>query len=378
VNRCAWDSVIGQEQAVSYLRTAVVRRETSHAYLFVGPPGAGKKTAARAFACAMLCDDDGCGACGTCYRVRMGYHPDVRIVEPEGVNGFLMDEQMRPLIRDINLTPAESSHKVYIIDQADLLGSGSENAANAFLKTLEEPPAYATIVLLAPSYDSVLPTIASRCHIVRFRRIAPSHAEKLVVQRTGARSEDARAALAATGGVLARAVEFLGSASRRDTRGRMLSILKDLPVMDGHDVLVSARELLASVRAPLEELKGAQAEEVEVAADFLRGGSGTALQTRHKRELTSREREAVLEVLGIAESWLRDCLAVSQGVDEAVANADARDAMEEVGTVITPRAALVALKAVSDARRRISYNVNPQLAVEAMLFDIQEVLTCPR
>jgi DNA polymerase-3 subunit delta' len=278
----------------------------------------------------------------------------------------------------VSLTPADGAHRVYIIDQAELLGAGAANAANAFLKTLEEPPPHAVIVLLAASYDSVLPTIASRCHVVRFRQIAPSQAERLVAERTGASVEDARAALAATGGVLARAVELLGSAARLNARGRMLGALKDLAVMDGHDVLATARELLASVRAPLDDLKTEQAEEAEAAAQFLKGSSGTALQQRHKREVTAREREAVLEVLNIAESWLRDCFAVSQGVRETVANEDTRDAMDEVAAVMTPKGALRALDAVRQTRRRISYNVSPQLAVEAMLFDIREVLTCPR
>ena len=108
-----------------------------------------------------------------------------------------------------------------------------------------------------------------------------------------------------------------------------------------------------------------------------RGGS-KALEDRHKRELTAREREGVSEVLNVAESWLRDCLVVSQGMDDLVVNMDAKDAMSEIAAVITPAAAVAALNAVNDARRRISYNVSPQLAIEAMLFDIREVLRCPR
>ena len=84
------------------------------------------------------------------------------------------------------------------------------------------------------------------------------------------------------------------------------------------------------------------------------------------------------EVLNVAESWLRDCLAISQGVPDLVANADASDAMAAVGAALTPGAAARALSAVTVARKRISYNVSPQLAVEAMLFDIREVLLCPR
>jgi DNA polymerase-3 subunit delta' len=143
-------------------------------------------------------------------------------------------------------------------------------------------------------------------------------------------------------------------------------------------VLVAARDLLAAVKAPLEDVKAAQSAEIVERSDFLGKGGSKALEERHKRELTAREREGVGEVLNVAESWLRDCLVLSQGVDELVVNKDAQDAMSGIGAVITPAAAVNALNAVNDARRRISYNVSPQLAIEAMLFDIREVLRCPR
>ncbi|MDP2233710.1 MAG: DNA polymerase III subunit delta' C-terminal domain-containing protein, partial [Actinomycetota bacterium] len=181
-----------------------------------------------------------------------------------------------------------------------------------------------------------------------------------------------------TGGVLVRAAEFLGSSARRQARDGMLSILKNLTVSDEHDVLRSARDLLSAVKAPLEEIKAIQAEEVKERTEFLGTKGGKSLQDRHKRQLTAREREGVSEVLNVTESWLRDCLVMSQGATDLVSNRDAIDAMEEVAAVLSPGAAARSLAAVKDARRRISYNVSPQLAVEAMLFDIQEVFKCPR
>ena len=149
--------------------------------------------------------------------------------------------------------------------------------------------------------------------------------------------------------------------------------------MDELDVLNAAKELLTAVKAPLEDVKVSQAAEI---AERVRlpgqRRRPRALEERHKRELTAREREGIAEVLNVAESWLRDCLTISQGVGDLVVNTDALDAMEEVGAVITPASAARALDGVNEARRRISYNVSPQLAVEAMLFDIREVLRCPR
>ncbi len=371
---CVWDEIIGQNKAVAHLRSAIETATVGHAYLFVGPAGAGKKKAAKAFACAMLCDDDGCGACRACYRVKKGVHPDVRVVEPEGAAGYLV-EQVRPIIHDTNMRPVEGSRKVYIIGQADML---RDAPANAFLKTLEEPPDDVVIILLAPTLDSVLPTIVSRCLVVRFARIPQTTAVDLLRSRTAASRTEALAALAATGGVLGRAVEFLESSSRRAARERMLGILKDLAVLDEYDVLASARELLTLVKAPLEELREQHAEELRARQEFVGKAPTKAVEDRQKRELTAREREGVAEILNVTESWLRDCLVMSQGLTDMVVNGDAADAMEEVAAVMTPGAATRALDAVNEARKRISYNVSPQLAVEAMLFDIREVLLCPR
>jgi DNA polymerase-3 subunit delta' len=372
--RCVWDDIVGQTKASAFLRRVVQAEKVSHAYLFVGPPGSGKKSAARAFACALFCGDGGCGACGICTRVKRGVHPDVRIYSPEGASGYLI-EQVRDIVHDSALSPVEGTRKVYILESADLF---NDSSANALLKTLEEPPEDVVFILLAHSLEACLPTIVSRCQIVRFRRLAPSEAVAVLREETGADPAEALAALAAAGGVAVRARELLRSPARRAARSAILGTLADLPVMDEYDTLSAAKTLLGLVKAPLEDVKATHAAEIAERGELLGSASVKTLEERQKRELTAREREGISEVLNVAESWLRDCLAISQGVGDLVLNADVRDAMEEVGAVITPAAAARALEAVNTARRRISYNVNPQLAVEAMLFDIREVLTCPR
>lgn len=370
---CVWDDLVGQRRATGYLRSAAESGTVSHAYLFVGPTGAGKKSAAKALACALFCADGGCGACAACRRVRDVTHPDIHVLTPEGVNYPI--EQIRDMIHDVHLKPIEASLKVYVFEDA---GRFNEASANAFLKTLEEPPADVVIILLANDFRDVLPTIASRCHVVRFAPVSESVARAIVVERTGASDDEARAALAAADTVVPRAIEFLRSSGRRNARETIMRILKGLPTMDGHDVLLAARELLTAVRAPLEEIKGAQAEEVEAAREYLSRGVTGRMEKRHKRELTAREREGLTEIMSVTESWLRDCLVMAKGAPELVNNKDAADATAEIAAIITVPAALKALECVRGARERIAYNVSPQLAVEAMLFDIQEVLKCPR
>ncbi len=370
---CVWDELVGHGDVGERLRKALANDAASHAYLFVGPAGAGKKTAARALACALVCGDGGCGACPACNRVKRGFHPDVRVYAPEGAAGYLV-EQTRDVIRDVHLAPVEAPRKVYVFETADAF---NESAANALLKTLEEPPGGVTMVLLAHSYEAVLPTIASRCQVVRFARIPPARAAALLVERSGATRDDALAALAAAGGVMSRAADILRSPSRLETRRKVMSVMKDLPAMDGADVLAAARGLLASAKAPLDELKGEQADQLAESREFV-GGSVKALEARHKRELTAREREGVGELLAVAESWLRDCLAMSEGAAELAVNRDSIDAMTEVAQALSAACALRALACVTETRKRISYNVSPQLALEAMLFEIREVLSCPR
>lgn len=368
-----WDGLVGQRRVAGYLRAAATSGSISHAYLFVGPTGTGRATAARALACALLCGGDGCGTCAACSRVMAGVHPDVRFVAPEGVTYVVT--QIQEIIHDVHLKPIEGPYKIYVFEDVERFNDAS---ANAFLKTLEEPPEDVVIVLIANDFDDVLPTIASRCQIVRFSPVAESTARSIVMERTGASEEEARAALAAAGSVIPRAIEFLRSPGRRNARTTIMGILKRLEVMDGHDVLLAARELLSAVRAPLEELKDVQADEYDAAREYLSRGVAARMEKRHKRELTAREREGLTEILSVTESWLRDCLVLAKGAPELVNNADTADATAEIAAVISVPATVRALERVQVARERIAYNVSPQLAVEAMLFDIQEVLRCPR
>lgn len=377
MSACVFDDIVGQERVASFLKKTVVSGSASHAYLFVGPPGSSKRTAARALACALMCEDGGCGACPACSRVKRGSHADVREIAPSGAATYLVEQVRDELVPDMWLAPADGPVKVYIIDRADTMNDAS---ANAFLKTLEEPPPRVVIVLMTDDFDAVLPTVVSRCQVVRFAAVPPSRAVALLARRTGAGEDEALAALAASGGVLPRAVEFLESPGRRDARDRALAVLRDLPVMDGRDVLVSARDLLTMVRAPLDDLKERQESELRERMEFMGRAAGSMkdIELRHKRELTAREREGIAELLSVTESWLRDALASSSGAGDLVANRDVRDDTASAGSCMDERAFGRALEAVREARRRVSYNVSPQLAVEAMLLNIREAIRCPR
>ena len=196
-----------QPRVRDFLARAVETQRTSHAYLFLGAPGSGKLDAAWALAQALICEQGGCGACEACVRVARRTHPDVRYLAPESATGYLI-AQVRDLIEEVSLAPVRANGKVYIIDRADQLRAIEEvslapvrangkvyiidradqlraSSANALLKTLEEPPANVTFILLGTSADTILPTIVSRCQCVPFRLISPEAAAQAVTRATG-------------------------------------------------------------------------------------------------------------------------------------------------------------------------------------------------
>ena len=167
-----------QPQVQNLLARALHEHKLGHAYLFVGAPGSGKGLAARALAQCVLCAQGGDAACDDCIRISRGTHPDVHVLTPASANGYLI-EQIRQLIADVSLAPMGSTHKIYVIDRADLL---RENSANALLKTIEEPPADTIFILSARSSSAVLPTIVSRCQVVALLLLKPLLCERFPPQ----------------------------------------------------------------------------------------------------------------------------------------------------------------------------------------------------
>ena len=243
----ALERLSGQPRVQEFLSAAVNEGRLSHAYLFVGPPGAGKTEAARMLAKCVIAGQDEPGHIDEWMRVDHGTHPDVHVYAPESATGYLV-AQVRALIEDVPLAPVRAKSKVYILRDVGLLRG---TAANALLKTIEEPPAGVMFILIARSVAQVMPTIASRCQQVPFRVIATDAATQAVVSVTGAEPEQARIALAVAG-TPERARQFLASPERRQVRRLMVRVIGELPRDDDGDVLDAAQ-------GGLSEQRGAQA-----------------------------------------------------------------------------------------------------------------------
>ena len=239
-----FDRIVGQELALAVLRQALATGPT-HAYLFAGPKGVGKADAALEFAAALCCPDGGCGECDTCRRVREGIHPDVEVVAPEG--SLILVDQIREINRDIALRPFEAKARVYVLLQAE---SMNKEAANAFLKTLEEPPPHAYLILVTDTPDELLPTIVSRCQRVPFSR-TPS---ALVARHLGRGVRAVRTGRAGLLPAWRRATWRTGaslasSPAARAHRAQLLAWARGVPEASLLDVELMVDELMASVEA---------------------------------------------------------------------------------------------------------------------------------
>jgi DNA polymerase-3 subunit delta' len=180
----------GQDRAIARLRAAIAAGRVHHAYLFTGPPGAGKRATAMAFAAALNCETargEGCGTCTPCLKIAAGIHPDVVSLEREGAAHIVPIEKIRSeVITRVALPPHEAAVRVFFFDEAAAL---QEAAANTLLKTLEEPPIRTMFVLATAAPDRLLPTIRSRCQRITFAALAAD--ERVIAEGVDADPEAA-------------------------------------------------------------------------------------------------------------------------------------------------------------------------------------------
>ncbi len=346
--RSVFDTVIGQRDTIELLRSAA--GAPTHAYLFLGPAGATKHEAARAFAAVLIGDTE--DADGRDSRLALASeHPDIREVERVGAS--ISAEQAREIVRLAALAPVESSRKVLILHEFHLV---RPEAAAVLLKTLEEPPPSTTFVILAEFITSELITIASRCTRVEFHAIDPQQiADQLVME--GVDPDSALEAAEASGGNLVRA-RVLASDPDLALRRRAFATAPSILDGTGATVMRLSDELLGLAESATAPLTARHAEEVAAVnariAQFGERGSGAkALEERHKRETRRYRIDA-----------LRDGLAQM--------TATYRDAML-AGTMARPAAAAEAVTRLHEAIAALDRNPNEALLMQALLWELPPV-----
>jgi DNA polymerase-3 subunit delta' len=274
-------NILGQDRAISLLRRATETDRLSHALLFTGPKGVGRfltaLTVAKALNCLQGLKSDSCDRCLPCTKIDKGVHPDVHLLAPEGPS--LRIDQIRSLALEATLRPYEGRRKVFILDGAETM---TDQAQNALLKTLEEPPGATLLVLIAPEPSALLPPIASRCTQIRFAPL-PESAVADRLQEDGCEAGEAQVLASLAGGSLGRAHELRKSPLREIwdlvERAFALSPGRALPVLQLAEQVVRQKETV-----PLF---------LEALLAWCRDLMVTKV-TRHERLLVYRGREAAL------------------------------------------------------------------------------------
>ncbi|MCM2577690.1 DNA polymerase III subunit delta' [Streptomyces meridianus] len=398
-----WDDLVGQQQVTGQLLAAardadalVTEAEPgeddappepggsssmTHAWLFTGPPGSGRSTAARAFAAALQCVSPdralggapGCGFCDGCHTALIGTHADVEVVRTQGLS--IGVKETRELVRRAQLSPATGRWQVIVMEDADRL---TEGACNVLLKAIEEPAPRTVWLLCTPSIEDVLPTIRSRCRLLTLRTPSVDAVADLLVRRDGVDPARARAAAEATQGHIGRARRLATDEQARTRRAAVLKL--PLRVDDIGACLKAAQELVDAAaedaKQIAEETDARETEELRAALGAAAGtGSrlprGTAgamkeLQDRQKTRSTRIKRDTLDLALTDLTGFYRDVLALQLGSSVALANSGQRDALERVAAGSGPENTLRRIEAVIACRDAMDRNVAPLLAVEAM------------
>ena len=349
----------------------------SHAYLFHGPGGVGKRTIARAVAAAWLSEGEA-DPDGARLRALHGTHPDLTWVTPSGAHELLVSDIDEPVVAAASRTPFESSRRVFVIESADQLG---EEAANRMLKTLEEPPAFVHLILITERVAEVLPTIRSRCQLVRFD--APS-ADEVAAQLSAGGVEPALAAAAArlSLGDVARARELVapeGVALRAAAEEFVRSALVGTAAATTPWV-----PLLRAVKARGErlatELEQRAALELELTAARERKRVETEWTDRIRRARRRTETAALDLALELVSVWLLDLALLAWGAADLVRGRDRLELLTaDLTTAHPPRDRLVgalraAVELVEDTRQRFQLNVSEDLACEALAYRLERLL----
>ncbi len=313
--------VTGHDWAVGLLQSAVAAGRPPHALLITGQPNVGKGTLARCLAQSLLCTEAQrpCGACRACRLVAAGTHPDLRWVEPQG-NSIKVD-QVRDLTRQLVLAPLESPWQVAVLDQFEAATPG---AANALLKTLEEPPPSVVLALLAQQAEALLPTIVSRCQVVALRPIPRPVIERALSEQWQVEAAQAQLVSHLCGGRLGWAVSA-----------------------------ATGTELLAQRQQRLDELvKLLHSKRVERFA--------------YAESLARQELRQILENLEFWTGWWRDVLLLSSHSPTALTNVDRQDELRHAANLCDVAAAHAALAALQATQNQLARNANARLALEVL------------
>lgn len=326
----SFKDVVGHKDILKYISSAVENNRVSHAYILNGERGSGKRMLANLFATTLLCESgnsEPCGKCHSCRQAESGNHPDIIRVTHEKPNSISVDDIRTQVNNTVDIKPYQGPYKVYIIPQADLM---TPQAQNAILKTIEEPPAYAVFLLLTENAEMLLPTINSRCVMLKLRNIKDTLIRKYLMENLEIPDYKADMCTAFAQGNVGRAIMLANSEHFNEIREEAVQLLKHI-----HDMELS--EIVAVVK------------NISV----------------YKLEIT--------DYLDIIMIWYRDVLLykATKEIDKVVFK-DQLQSIKEQARKSSYEGIELILESLEKAKARLKANVNFDLVMELLFLTIKE------
>ena len=325
-----FDQVIGHEDIIAHLQNAITMNKVSHSYIFAGERGAGKKLLASLFAMTLQCKEqkkEPCLNCVSCKRAMTKNHPDIIYIHHEKPNSISVDEIRDQIVNDVDIKPYEGPYKVYLIHDAEKM---TVQAQNALLKTIEEPPAYAVIILLTNNTEALLPTIRSRCVTLYLKALSDDLVKEYLTDKLHLPDYQAEINASFAQGHIGKAREVATSEEFAEITERAVQILKYSRDMD-------LTELVEIIK--------------KIAGD----------------------KEKVFEYLDLFKLWFKDVLLfkATREVDNLVFKNEI-NYIEEQATRSSYEGLEKIIDAIDKAKVRLNANVNFELSMELLFLTIRE------
>jgi DNA polymerase-3 subunit delta' len=375
-----FDDLVGQEHIIAILQGAVAAsrtgeesQEMTHAWVFTGPPGSGRSSAAVAFAQALICPNNGCGTCSDCNAAKTSGHPDVEIIRTEGLS--IKVEEVRELLTRVAWAPSMGGWRVVVMEDADRL---TESAANALLKAIEEPGTRTVWLLCAPTLHDVLPTIRSRCRHLQLRTPSLEAVTKVLINRDKIAPGMADFAARVSQGHIGRAKYLATNESVRSNR----KLIMQLPLQLGSlaAAFQAAQTLVdiatAEANSSSDERDEKEIEKLQEAYGKGATGRGMAtggakavkeLEKEQKSRSTRMVRDSIDGALLDIATFYRDVMMVQSGNTDSMINTGMRELIESYAANSPSHSTINKIKSIMEARENLARNSAPLVTCEALM-----------
>ena len=369
-----YHQLIGQSHLIETLTAAVKAaasgeesQEMTHAWIFTGPPGSGRSSAAIAFAQALVCKNSGCGICNDCVTAKSGAHPDVEILKSEGLS--IKIDEIRELLTRTAWAPSMGGWRVVVMEDADRL---TESAANALLKAIEEPGLRTVWLLCSPTLHDILPTIRSRCRHIQLHTPSNNEVSKFLIEQHQIAPKMADFAARVSQGHIGRARHLATNEEVRNRRSAILSITGQLNSVAA--AYAAAAKLVELANAESDAISEALDEkEYEELSTALGKGSGKALKELEKEQksrATRITRDTLDGALLDLATFYRDVILVQAGHDGDLINAELTEQINKMAANTQSHKTIAKMDAIMQARENLQRNGAPLLVMEALMCEL--------